>query len=91
MIQDILLKIVENDRMVRVLSMKDDEINIPIWRREWHPGDGEDVKSSYVTMDTNWDEWRLAPPRKYILYSRLLLIVKKMEKDSQSVALRSHN
>ncbi|AHC55133.1 hypothetical protein D1R32_gp416 [Tunisvirus fontaine2] len=44
-----------------------ESFDIPVWRRNWHPMDGEQTKKSFVwqnmTQD-DWEEWRKTEPRK---------------------------
>jgi hypothetical protein len=78
-LQDIVLKIINNDTVVRELSMKNDVIDLPLWRRNWHPLDG-DNKNIFVDnckVDSDYDKWRLEPPRSYVRYSTLKNVASK--------------
>lgn len=76
-IENILLRIVGEGRTI---SMKSGVIDLPLWQRQWRPHNGEETKRSYVSQvmsEDDWEQWRRAPPRKYITYSRMLEIVRR--------------
>lgn len=76
-IDDILLNIVGEDRIV---SIQNDVIDLPLWQRRWSLHNGEETRISYVKSvmsEDDWEQWRQAPPRKYITYSRMLEIVRR--------------
>lgn len=75
-IDDVIFKLVSEEKVVRELSLQHDDLHLPLWRRQWHPHDGEERKDSFVWEDTDWENWRRAPPRPFITYSRLLEIVR---------------
>lgn len=78
-IGDIILNIIENGKLTRRLSMKHDRIDLPLWRRNWHPLDGSHTKNSFVQNNVNhndWDKWRLEPIRPYITYCKFKDIIK---------------
>ncbi|BAU79945.1 hypothetical protein A9K97_gp406 [Tokyovirus A1] len=48
-------------------EIREDSFDCPVWKRYWDPSDGPETEKSFVKqkMSPNeWDEWRLAPPRK---------------------------
>lgn len=60
-ISDIIFNIYDIDDSERILSIKHDTIDLPLWRRKWHPMDGENTKISFVDSSftqKEWDEWR---------------------------------
>ncbi len=76
---DINLKIIENDVIVRELSMKTNIIDLPLYRRNWHPF-CNDNRLSYVDnckIDSEYDKWRLEPPRSSIKYCTLKTVALK--------------
>lgn len=75
-IADIILKIVEEGKIKREISVSKDTIDLPLWRRNWHPHDGEERKKSFVWKNNDWQSWRKAPPRPFIRYDRLLYYVR---------------
>ena len=84
-IDDIVLKIIEHNKIVRELSVKYDMIDLPLWRRSWHPFDGINKKNSFVwspMKEIDWDKWRSAPPRPHTTYDKILSIAKKWKKMS---------
>lgn len=84
-IQDIILHIAQyngslcdgygyNPNWKLSLSMFNDDINIPLWRRNWHPMDNLESSKSFTRPDMSqhdWNKWRLEPPRPYITFSRM--------------------
>ncbi|AMQ10562.1 hypothetical protein [Brazilian marseillevirus] len=53
------------------------EFDIPVWRRDWHPMDGEETKESFVRKSMTqgeWEEWRKAPPRKSCSWKTLKIL-----------------
>lgn len=80
LIQNIIFKIVKNQKIVGQISKKYDKLELPLYRRSWHPLDDDVTKISYVwpkMLQSDWDKWRCAPPRPYITYHNLLEIIKK--------------
>ena len=78
-IDDIILNIIKNDTIIKQISIKNDEINLPLWRRSWHPIDGENAKNSFIwpPMDNDdWERWRVAPPRQFITFQQMLNFIK---------------
>lgn len=77
-IDDVLFHIVDDaGNITRTLSLKHDNIDLPLWRRSWCISDGEDRKSSFVSKNTDWDVWRKTPPRPYITYDTMLKYVRR--------------
>lgn len=79
-ITDIILHICEKGQWSHDLSIKHDIINLPLWRRKWHPLDGKSTIKSYVDdnfTQNEWDQWRKEPPRKFTTYSKMLNIAYK--------------
>lgn len=80
-ITDIILHIYDYDgNHIKDYSIKNDEIDLPLWKRNWHPLDDVSTKRSYVdgiTLQEDWDKWRNYPPRPYITYSKLKNIIYK--------------
>lgn len=77
-VDDIVLKIVDCNIFSREISLKSDPIDLPLWRRNWHPLDGADTRISFVRpgMDeSDWEKWRQAPPRPFITYDKLQKII----------------
>jgi hypothetical protein len=86
MIEDIILHVCDNGIWARTISIKNDTINLPLWRRNWHPLDGEHTKNSYVNSNftqEDWNTWRSAPPRTYITFSRLRYFAQIWRKKSK--------
>jgi hypothetical protein len=57
-----------------------DQLDVPVWRRSWHPLDSMDHKLSFVVQgmtDDQYEEWRMLRPRPYILLSSLRRIAKR--------------
>ena len=59
-------------------------ISLPIYRRTWHSLDSPDTKSSFVVpgmVQSDYDQWRLTAPRKFITTTRLKVIINKFKKN----------
>jgi len=57
------------------------DLDIPVWRRNWHPLDNDIHRSSFVEPHyniTDFDSWRLAPARPYISLSYLRALVARL-------------
>lgn len=83
-ISDIVFKIVEEGSVKREISVTRDVVDLPLWRRDWHPQDGAETKASFVWDDTDWESWRKVPPRPFLRYHRLLHYVLLWKRKSSS-------
>ena len=72
-----------NSKWMSGVSMINDKINIPIYRRTWHYLDNDNTKSSFVQANmikADYDKWRETPPRKAITTTKLKSIIMKWKK-----------
>jgi hypothetical protein len=78
-INDIILHVYDYEgNHIRDYSIKNDDIDLPLWRRNWHILDDISTKNSYVdgiTTQEGWDKWRTYPSRPYITYSKMKDII----------------
>jgi hypothetical protein len=77
-ITDIIFHLYNNEDNNWVIDNID---NIPLWRRNWHPLDGMEKQSSFVSMSRknivkeDYDQWRLTQPRPHITTIQLKNII----------------
>lgn len=60
---------------------------VPLWRREWHPLDPAEMKSSFVhskMKQADFDMWRLTPPRTHITIGGMRRVISKWRYITQS-------
>lgn len=78
-VSDIIINLIQNNIIIKKLSVKQNKITLPLWRRSWHPSDGIQRRLSFVwpaMTDKDWDVWRKASPRPFIRYNIIIKIVK---------------
>lgn len=73
LVKDIILEILDQNKPTKILSYVKDCIDLPLWRRNYHPLDG-DKKKCFVDnciTEHQYDQWRLEPPRSFLTYEKL--------------------
>jgi hypothetical protein len=62
-----------------------DAVDLPVWRRTWHPLDGEAAKPSFVEQhmtEEQWTQWRCAPPRRPVMLSALRELSRRWQRSA---------
>jgi len=81
LVTDIIIYTINHDGSFANDGISVNIINIPIWRRQHHPTlDSQDSKQSFVTQgmtNSDYDNWRLHPPRNYITVNKVRHIIAK--------------
>jgi hypothetical protein len=78
-IEDIHLYLYQNKVWKGPISLKNGNIDIPVWRRTWHPLDDPSTKLSFVERhfeQKDFDFWRTQPPRKGINLRKLVKFIR---------------
>jgi len=74
-VDNLILHVLDYDgNYQHILNLRTDNINLPLWKRNWHPLDPVATKKSFVDdilHQEDWEKWRVEPPRNFITYSRM--------------------
>ena len=75
--------ILYNSKWRNPISIVNDNVNLPIYRRSWHYLDDETTRSSFVLPNmvrADYDKWRTTRPRNFITTTKLKSIILKWRK-----------
>lgn len=82
-LDDIHIHLFRNGSWDGPFSIRDERLDFPIWRRNFHKLDAPDTKLSFVEQhyaQDDYDRWRTQPPRRGIMLSSLKRMIARWKR-----------